>query len=264
MLPLELLDAVCQSLPQADLARLSYTSSSVYLAVQRQLYRHVEISSARQNLGVVITMARKAEIAHHVRSFSIDLDSHSTVFRPFYQLLARALAGMTEITSLRLFVDASASWILDELSCSRLLHFACPFSLDSHVSNFLEGTPVLLELEVDSMPFRHEGTPAVLTPYAIPQLQQFIGSSQAAETIIPSRPVHSVQLTAGDLTEDVATRLSESTAGIAALSATTSSAPAVLLLALSQRMQSLVYARLKTTYSFPEAPDVVSSYFVPS
>jgi len=257
MLPLELLDAVCENLPLGALARLSYTSSSVYPAVQRQLYRHVDISPARRNLGIVLTMARKPEIARHVRSFSIDLDSYSTLLRPFYQQLACALSSMSELTSLHLFVDPSASWVLDEMiSCSRLVHFACLFSLDSHVSSFLERTPALLELEVDSMPFRHEGPTSVLTTSAIPQLQQFIGSSQAAEAIIPSRPLTSVQLTAGDLTEDVVTRLSESTASISTLSATTSSAPAALLQTLSLRMQCLVYVRLKTTYNFPEAPDV--------
>jgi hypothetical protein len=255
-LPHELVDAVCENLPLADLSRLSYTASFVHVAALRHLYRHVYISPSRRNLGVVLTMARKPQIAHLVRSFAIDLDSDFTILRSFYRQLARALSAMTELTSLHLYVDPSATWILRNLSFPRLIHFACPFALDSHVSSFLGRTPALLELEVDSIPFRHERPASVLKPSSVPQLQQFSGSSYAAEAIIPSRPVHSVQLTAGDLTVDVAQRLSQSTVDIAVLSAPTSSAPNSLLQILSMRMQSLLHLRLMTTYNFPEAPDV--------
>ncbi|KAJ3920218.1 hypothetical protein F5877DRAFT_38673 [Lentinula edodes] len=262
MLPLELIDAVCANLAPTDLARLSYICSSAHQAAQRQLYRHVSISSSRRNLGVVLTIARKPQIAHYVRSFSMELDSYFTLLRPFYQQVSRALASMTELTSLRLFVDPTASWVLQDISLSRLVHFACPFNLDPHVSNFLKNTPALLELEVDSTPCGLGRPASALAPSSVAQLQHFVGSSLAAEVTIPSRPVQSVQLTTGDLTEEVATRLSESTAGIAILSATTSSAPATLLQLLSQRMQCLVHVQLLTTYSFPEAPDVVSCHFI--
>ncbi|KAJ3880155.1 hypothetical protein F5051DRAFT_502034 [Lentinula edodes] len=256
MLPLELIDVVCANLAPTDLARLSYICSSAHQAAQRQLYRHVSISSSRRNLGVVLTIARKPRIAHYVRSFSMELDSYFTLLRPFYQQVSHALASMTELTSLRLFVDPTASWVLQDISLPRLVHFACPFNLDPHVSNFLRNTPALLELEVDSTPCGLGRPASALAPSSVTQLQHFVGSSLAAEVTIPSRPVQSVQLTAGDLTEEVATRLSESTVGIAILSATTSSAPATLLQLLSQRMQCLVHVQLLTTYSFPEAPDV--------
>jgi hypothetical protein len=258
MLPQELLDAVCENLAGADLSRLSYTASFLHVPAQRQLYRHVSISSSRRNLAVLFTLARKPEIAHHVRSFSIDLDSQFTFLRAFYHQLANALANMPALTSLHLFIDPNASWVLQELSYPRLLHFASPFPLDSHVSGFLSRTPALLELEVDSLPFRHErpASASILTPPSLPLLQQFVGSSHAAESIVPSRPVHSVQLTAGDLTEHVVARLSGSTAEIVTLSATTSSSPAALLQILSKRMQYLVHLRLMTMYSFSEAPDV--------
>ncbi|KAJ4472264.1 hypothetical protein J3R30DRAFT_3380037 [Lentinula aciculospora] len=256
MLPLELMDAVCDNLAPADLARLSYTCSSAHQTAQRQLYRHVSISESRRNLSVVLTMAQKPHIAHYVRSFSIELDSHFTLLRRFYLQLSRALSGMAELTSLRLFVDPAASWVLRGISLPRLIYFACPFSLDMYVSDFLQHTSALLELEVDSAPFRHEQPTLVLPLSSVSHLQHFVGSSNAAEAIIPSRPVQSVQLTAGDFTEEVASRLAKSTAGIVILSATTSSAPAALLQLLSQKMQCLVHVRLLTTYSFPEAPDV--------
>ncbi|KAJ3856943.1 hypothetical protein EV368DRAFT_61280 [Lentinula lateritia] len=256
MLPLELIDVVCANLAPTDLARLSYICSSAHQAAQRQLYRHVSISSSRRNLGVVLTIARKPQIAHYVRSFSMEIDSYFTLLRPFYRQVSRALASMTELTSLRLFVDPTASWVLKNISLPRLVHFACPFNLDSHVSNFLKHTHALLELEVDSTPCGLRRPASALAPSSVTQLQHFVGSSLAAEVTIPSRPVQSVQLTAGDLTEEVATRLSESTADIAILSATTSSAPATLLQLLSQKMQCLVHVQLLTTYSFPEAPDV--------
>src|ERR1700761_8486071 len=168
MLPQELLDAVCENLSPPDLARLSHTASFLHLPAQRQLYRHVAISPSRRNLSVVLTMARKPHIAHLVRSFAIDLDSYSTLLSPFYQQLARALSSMTQLTSLHLFVDPSASWILWNLSFSKLIHCACPYTLDSHVSAFLGRTPALLELEVDSIPFRHEQPASTLTPSSVP------------------------------------------------------------------------------------------------
>ncbi|KAF5393897.1 hypothetical protein D9757_000216 [Collybiopsis confluens] len=257
MLPHELLDAVCDDLPQPDLARLSYTASWLHLPAQRQLYRHVHISSSRHALPVVLTMARKPHIAHFVRSFAIDLDSDATLLGAFYIHLARAVSYMSELTSLRLLVDPSASWILKSLSFPRLIHFACPFALDSHVSAFLGRTPTLLELQVDSIPFRHERPAFALTPSSVPNLQEFVGSSQAAEAIVPSRPVHTVQLTSGDLTVDVATCLAQSSTDIAVLSGPTSSDPTALLQTLSKRIQRLLHLRLMTIYySFSEAPDV--------
>ncbi|KAJ3981529.1 hypothetical protein F5890DRAFT_1535007 [Lentinula detonsa] len=253
MLPLELMDAICENLAPADLARLSYTCSSAHQAAQRQLYRHVSISSSRRNMSVVLTLARRPQIAHYVRTFSIELDSHSTPFRPFYLQLSCALSGMTELTSLHLSADPTASWILEGIAFPRMVHFACPFPVDSHVSNFLKRTPALLELEVDPTSCRNEPPAPVLASSSVPLLRQFVGSSRAAQAIIPSRPVQSVQLTAGDLTEEVATCLSDSTAGIAILSARTSSAPAALLQLLSQKMQCLVHVRLLATYTYPEA-----------
>ncbi|KAJ3762892.1 hypothetical protein EV360DRAFT_34735 [Lentinula raphanica] len=259
ILPLELLDAVCESLSPLDLAHLSYTCTSVHQSAQRQLYRHLSISSSRRNLSVVLTLARKPHLAHYVRSFSIELDIHcSTLLRPFYSQLSRALSGMAELTSLQLSIDSTTSWVLAGIKLPRLVQFACPFPVDSYVSNFLKHTPALLELEVDSTSYWHEPPIAVLAPSSAPLLQHFVGSSRAAKAIVPSRPVQSVQLTAGDLTEEVVSRLSESTAGISIFSARTNSAPAILLQLLSQKLQCLVHIRLLTTYSYSETHYVVS------
>ncbi|KAJ3841553.1 hypothetical protein EV361DRAFT_76173 [Lentinula raphanica] len=253
ILPLELLDAVCESLSPLDLAHLSYTCTSVHQSAQRQLYRHLSISSSRRNLSVVLTLARKPHLAHYVRSFSIELDIHcSTLLRPFYSQLSRALSGMAELSSLQLSIDSTASWVLAGIKLPRLVQFACPFPVDSYISNFLKHTPALLELEVDSTSYWHEPPIAVLAPSSAPLLQHFVGSSRAAKAIVPSRPVQSVQLTAGDLTEEVVSRLSESTAGISIFSARTNSAPAILLQLLSQKLQCLVHIRLLTTYSYSE------------
>lgn len=259
-LPIELLDAICQQALPADLVSLSSTASSILPVAQRLLYRHISVS---QHLGVVATLAKKPELAHHVRTFALTLLDCSTVFDAFYRLLAVALFSMTELTSLDLFVDSGASWILTatpHLTFPRLVHFSCSFPLDSHLASFLSTTEALLELEISGS----EILPIPVLPDAsIPRLSHFIGSSHAANAVVPGRPVESIHLQSGDLTESDAVTLAKSSAQIIILSATTSSLPVSLLETLTQCMPRLAYLRMMTTYNFPQAPDVVSYLSIP-
>ena len=172
---------------------------------------------------------------------------------------------MTELTSLEVFVDSSASWVLNgtqNATFPQLLHFACSFSFDTQVANFLSKTCALLELEVDSIPTLHTPSLPPLPWTSIPRLIQFIGSSQAAKAIVPGRPVESIHLSSGDLTKSIVDSFAESTARIVVLGATTGLLPVPLLELLAQHLPHLVYLRIMTTYKFSEAPDVVCLFVV--
>jgi hypothetical protein len=265
-LPVELLDNIFQDASSNDLVALSTTHSLLYPIAQRLVYRHISVAYPSRNAAVVVALAKRPELAHYVRTFDIRLDPCSTFFHPFYQQLAKALSGMTELTSLDLFVDLAASWVLPgahNTSFPRLLHFGCSFPLDANVAAFLSKTDAVVELELDAISTNSQSIPA-LPVASLPRLSQFVGSSQAAQAVVPGRPVESIHLSSGNLTETDVVSLAKSTAHVVILGATTSSLPVPLLESLTQCMPHLVYLRMMTTYNFSEAPDVVSHQVPPT
>jgi hypothetical protein len=262
-LPAELLLAIALALPQHALAALARASSRVCPVAQRVLYRHVAASAPSRNLSVVALLARKPHIARHVRSFYIALDAVSPLFSRFYSMLARAVHNMSELHSLHLLVDASASWVLRD-ACARpaypnLVHLTCTFPFDDHVVRFLHKTPSLLELEVDSIPtVLASSSPAPDLPVTwIPHLEQFIGSSRAAALIVPGRPVRSIHLN-GTLAEDDVPLLARSTAPVLVLGAATHSSPVSFLQALHRHLPHLAYLRVMSTQNLFQPPSPVS------
>lgn len=119
-------------------------------------------------------------------------------------------------------------------------------------------TNALLDLEVDSLP----PTTVIpsLGPNVLPKLFQFTGSSQAAQYVVPGRPVESIHLNSGDLTEDIAKSLTKSTAHVLLLAATTNSHSVALIGTLIQCMDHLVHLRIVATFNFLEPPNAVSTY----
>ncbi|KAJ3506235.1 hypothetical protein NLJ89_g6983 [Agrocybe chaxingu] len=142
----------------------------------------------------------------------------------------------------------------DAASHPRLQRFATNFHLDQHVAHFLSKADALLELEVDSVPATLQ-----LRDGALPRLTQFTGSSQAAQAVVPGRPVQHIHLNSGDLTQEVAENLAKSSAPVQVLGAATSSHSVDLVNTLTQCMGHLVHLRIVTTYNFSDAPD--STYF---
>lgn len=258
-LPAELLDSICHYAPLPDLVALSKTSSLFYTVTQRFLYRHISIDSTSTNLAVVLTLAKKPHVARHVRSFAIRLDPYTTtILRSYYCRLREALSNMSELTSLDMSVDPTASWVLrirPNVKFPRLQHFASSFPLDSHVAHFLCRAEAIRQLEVDSFPISDPIAPSSLPVTAIPHLSCFIGSSQAAQAVIPGRPVEEIHLNSGDMTEDVVRGLAKSAASVLLLGASTSSLPLPLLGTLAEFMPQLEYLRMMTTYNFLDAPD---------
>lgn len=258
-LPVELLDLVAAHLPNPALCALANVDTRCYHVVQRHLYRELYVDDT--NLPCVLTLARNPHIARHVRAFTITLSPFNTLLQAFYRLLGRALANMSELTELGVSVDQAASWVMRTPHGStyhRLRRFASSFHLDHNIAHFLNKTDALLELEVDSL---HDSPlpDLPLRADALPRLEHFTGSSKAAQRIVPGRPVGHIQLNAGDLTEEVADSLAQSTAPIQILAAATSSHSVSLINTLTRCMEHLVHLRIVTTYTFSDAPDTVSS-----
>ena len=260
ILPVELIDHVAHYLHPTDLVALSMINSYLYFVAQRWLYRQITLNYSSNNLLVVFTLAQKPHLARYVRTFSIRLGSYS-VLSSFYRLLRTALSNMSQLTSLDIFLDHAASWVMhtrDDSTYHCLERFASSFHIDHHLIHFLQKTNALLELEVDSLP------PATvipsLGPNALPRLSQFTGSPRAAQYVVPGHPVESIHLNSGDLTEDVMESLVKSTAHVLLLAAATTSHSVSLIGTLTQCMDHLVHLRIVTTLNFLEPPDAVSTY----
>lgn len=110
----------------------------------------------------------------------------------YYRQLAKAIFNMTGLTSLTPIMDLSLSWVSKKVSsCILFLHllqFTSSFSFNENVARFLDRTPSLLELEVDSnhMVSTSNFPPPHLAPASIPQLEQFVGLYKTAELIVPA------------------------------------------------------------------------------
>lgn len=265
-LPVELLDSIAHHLSSTSLAALAQTCSILSPVAQRILYRCVSASAWSQNLCVVDTLAKKPHVARFVRSFYIAIDSLSPVFPAFYRQLAKAILNMSQLTSLNLLVDSSVSWVLKESSSHidfpHLLQFTSSFPFDENVARFLDRTPSLLELEVDSMPIalaRNSPTP-YLSPTSIPHLEQFVGSSRTAELIIPGRPVRSVHLNGGGLSEDDIPLLARSIVPVVVLGTVTKVPLVSFLEMLHKHVPHLACLRVMSTQDLFRASTAVSHH----
>lgn len=264
-LPVELLLIVARDLDVHSLAALALTCSSLAQVAQCTLYRCISISPWSHNLCVVPLLAKRPDIARHVRSFYIVIDPTSAVFPGYYHLLADAILNMSGLTSLNLLIDSSVSWVLKQ-ACTRpsyphLTHFTCPFPLDENVVRFLDLTPSLLELEVDSIPStltRH--SPTVSLPVtSISRLEQFIGSPSTARHLVPGRPVKILHLSGAALTQEDVPLLAQSTSPILVLDAVTNSPPVPFLECLHRHLPHLVYLRIMTMQTMLQPPTTVGT-----
>jgi len=256
-LPVELLVLIAELLPDTSLPALARTSSHFRPVAQRVLYRHLVTCAWSRNLSLVPLLARSPHLARYVRSFFIALDSQSPIFRPFYDMLAKALRNMSDLHSLHLRVDVSASWVLrDTPAYPNLAHFTSTFAFDQHVVRFLQNAPSLLELEVDALPIilpRTSPIPA-LPESSIPHLEQFTGPSRVASVIVPGRPVRSIHLNDTCPAEDDIPMLARSTAPVLMLDAVTNASPVSFLHLLHHHLPHLAYLRVMSTQNLFQPP----------
>jgi len=248
-LPLELFEAVLRFLHPADLASVARTSASAYPVAVRVLYRDLTVSqSGPVPPSAVLTLAHRPDIARHVRHFQV---LSGTFFRSFYRRLATALSTMTALVSLDIFIDGPGSWVLpDSLVYPQLQHFASSFPFDCNVAKFLGNAPTLESVHVDSVPV----TPPALAQDSMARLVEFTGCSAAAVALVPGRPVESIHINSGELTDDMVPALAKSTALVTVLSVTTDSAPVILLQALGHNLPHIMYLRITSTRNLHAPP----------
>ncbi|KAF9821423.1 hypothetical protein IEO21_00669 [Rhodonia placenta] len=257
-LPTELLDAICEPLASnaSTLASLARACAATHGSAMRMLYRSVSVSTYAGNLPIVHTLAIRPELARHVRSFAITLDDSDAVLRPYYALLQAALQQMSQLESLELHVDSTASWVLLDLNDpSRLEHFACAFPLDPNVTAFLSRTPALRSLQIaDPAP----STVPALHSMHFPLLESYTGPASLLP-LLASRPLTTIHLS-GDLKiEDIphsGSAPEAKTGDVQIMSAITSAPPVLLLETLARAYPGLVCLRLMTTFAFWQAPDM--------
>jgi hypothetical protein len=246
-LPLELIDNVCFYLPAQDLLAVATANSLLCAVAQRLLFREVSVTTGK--LPVALTLSNKPHLARHVRVFNVVVGPAANVLPAYYRALSTAISHMRELVSLSITVPAHHSSILPSdprLSFPRLRVLQASFTLDPHVVRFLAKAPGLVALTLDHGP---DPPYSEIPPTSIPRLASFSGSSQAAQLLVPGRPVSSIFLSSGDLTEDVVSALSMSSAAVSTLDATTTSLPLPILESLAVAMPQLEKIRLTTTYN---------------
>ncbi|KAF7352981.1 F-box domain-containing protein [Mycena venus] len=227
-------------------------NSFSYPVAARLLYRELTVSSSPMHVppSIMLTLAKRPDLARHVRCFAVALDQSGTEFHSF---LAAALSAMTSLVSLDIFIDAD-SWVLpNSLVYAQLQHFACSFPLDSRVAAFLHNAPGLESVQIDSAAPQSPS----LFHASLPRLAEFTGCASAAAAVVPGRPVESIHINSGDLTEDLVPALAQSTALVTVLSITTSSAPLPLLEVLGQHLPHIMYLRITSTSNLPAPPTTI-------
>nr|GAT53940.1 predicted protein [Mycena chlorophos] len=243
-LPPELLSQVFCSLPIADLPAVARVTTTLYPIALRSLYRSLSIADASGH-AILSVLVQKPEVAAFVRKFSLA----DVVLCP-HQLKA-ALANMKALTSLDLFVDGIESWILPSgLVSPQLRHFGTSMPYDDRVAAFCAGAQHLETIHLASIEFSGS-----VDAHAFPRMSTFTGSAAAAIALVPGRPVESIFITSGDLSEDLVPFLAKSSANVAILSAQTNSIPLLVLHALGRHLsQNLAYLQLNSTRGFPAPP----------
>ncbi|KAF8211352.1 hypothetical protein K438DRAFT_1807160 [Mycena galopus ATCC 62051] len=251
-LPIELLEQVFESLSPADLSNAARINSFSYPVAARVLYRGLAVSNSPMHAppSIILTLAKRPDLARHVRCFAVALDQSGTELHSF---LATALSAMTALVSLDIFVDTD-SWVLpDDLVYPQLQHFACSFPLDSRMAAFFSNAPALESVQIDSA-----ASEALSLEYAsLPRLVEFTGCALAAAAVVPGRPVESIHINSGDLIEDLVPALAQSTATVTVLSITTSSAALDLLQVLGQYLPHIMYLRITSTSNLPAPPTTI-------
>ena len=254
--PPELLDSICRLLPTPDLVAVARTSYTFNAVAQRSLYKNISITPATHNLSVLDTLTAHPHTANHVRTFSIIM--HGEQPHSLYNLLARALERMTELTSLTLFLDEDASWVLNsDVQYLNLASFASSFPLDSSLIGFLSRTPAVVNLQVGATLPLNDQSEINLPPTAIPNLVRFTGPYQTAQVVVPQRPVEALFLSEVISDDSVFGQLSQSKSNITIFDAVVSLGLLPCVTAISKTMPSIHYLRLMTVAPLDEHLDPV-------
>lgn len=201
-LPLEILEAFIELSgisSQLSLARVSKLFHSLTL---RSLYCDISLHSPHVAVACCRTLISKPGTAALVRSFLISyrcvfqssfdrrndssllpsLYSAKAPLASYYTLIRKALASLSEVTTIRLLVhDPQYITFLNHCSYPSLRHFECYLTLSDDLIHFLNRHPRITYLQVSP----HENTAASpedqlqLPTVRLPNLQYFAGNGQS-------------------------------------------------------------------------------------
>ncbi|KAL5508323.1 hypothetical protein ACEPAH_5942 [Sanghuangporus vaninii] len=264
-LPLDVLDLVCDFLDQHDLVSAAASAPVLYPFAQHHLYRRIALANPKDAVRCLKTLQRSPHLARHVRSLSLRVDPCTPVLKSFVDLLASGLAVMVNLLTLDVVVphNTSRAFFAPEIYGSlytRLTHFSCNLPLDDAICSFLQRVPAVKELQLGE----YEATlPAsitlqsvpVLPATALPRLAFFMGPSDAAKVLVPGRPLESVHLYPGDLSDEVLDALSRASSPITVLGAFTHSLSPSTLQCLADSLPHLHFLRIMTMYHASNPPD---------
>lgn len=284
-LPFDVLDALCLFLDTSDLLSLALTSNAFTVCARKRLYRHLALEQPVQAERCLQTLASRPDLARHVRVFSLRLDPSAALFKSFVTTFARALHNMPLLTSLDVALPQTASDAFmarcksSETVYERLSHFSCNLPFDGNIANFLGRTPSVSELHLGDYqapthapasepPSTTNELPSAshlpsLPSTSLPNLSVFWGPPDVAAGLVPGRPLESVHLYYGELSESVLDALGRSTSSIAVFGAFTHSLSPAILRHLAQSLPHVHHLRIMTMYHAASMqPDEVSLYRV--
>ncbi|KAM6503043.1 hypothetical protein JOM56_003020 [Amanita muscaria] len=247
-LPHELVAHIIRYVSKHHLAVLATTNHLFAFLAQQLLYRDIYLNSSSHSpsLALIVTLAKKTSIAVHVRTFAIQINPSSVLFKSFYNAFRTALSNMTELTSLRLFVDSkfsSAPRPVNPSTFSNLLNVSTSLAFyNLNVALCLAETKTLFEVDFDSLMDVRPDLPAG----SLPRLRSFTGPVCVADAMVP-RPVEFIQLNTGTILETVAVKLAKSPVTLFEASINLLSIPSLLF--LSQMMPYLQNVRFTTSDS---------------
>lgn len=261
-LPVELLNSVCNYVAFKELSALTRTHRILQPIAQRHLYCHVSIAPANGNLSVMRTLSTRVDVAEYLQSLTIRFDTFTTAFTRLYRYLPDILPRVAHLSALELFIDPKCSWVLQKIAkntCSRLRRFSCNFPFDENLVQFLNTTESLEDLELEAVEKNVDPKLlAALSPHSLPRLARFNGCVRYAEIFVPGRPVTSISLTVGDVTDSVIATLAISTGHVDYLTTPCQSFTVPLLASIVQHFDKLVYLSVAPSLALVAAPSLVS------
>ena len=267
-LPFDVLDLLCQFVHTPDLPALAASTSLFYPSAQSSLFRRISLYNPSQALRFLSSLERRPDLAHHVRSLSMRLDPNARLLSPFVRLLGKGLANMPNLAYLDVVVPQAASRAFFDAeahgtSYTRLLHFSCNLPLNHAICSFLQRAPALRELQLGEYAAtspQSTAPPSIpsLPSSALPNLAFYMGPSDAVPVLIPCRPLESVHLYPGDLSEEVLDALSRASSPITVFGAFTHSLSPAILRRLAESLPHLHLLRIMTMYHASNPPDDVS------
>ncbi|KAJ3529482.1 hypothetical protein NMY22_g8982 [Coprinellus aureogranulatus] len=251
LLPLELINHICEHLPPSQLAKVATCASSFCDTARRILYKNVNIRSHSQvGIDIICTLATNHSVASHVRQLNVVIDASS--LDTVCDGLAAALRHMEKLESLSIstptMLSSSAIFRQNDSTTYPGLHtLHVSFTLDLAIVKFLETTPELLALSVGQQESLHVPCPDV-PQLSIPKLTRFQGSISAALKVVPGRPVHSILAQTENLSVGHVRTLRLSSVPVLRLDISIANSPIPIVKALVEAMPYLQQVRITTTY----------------